>query len=327
MIRYLKATPTTYVMQFKGGRVKRAGAGLSFFYWEPTTTIVQVPLASADVPFAFSEVTADFQALTVQGQLTFRVADPKKLSSLLDYSLTPRGEYRSEDPRKLEERLVYQTQILTRAAVQQWSLKQALVSSEALVTDVLKGLKTSEAVVMMGVEILALAVLSVRPTPEMAHAIEAEAREALQRHSDEAIYERRNAAVEQERRIKESELQTEVMTEQKRRHIRETKMAADIALEVEREKLVDQKVANDRKAADAQAYTLNATLKPVRDLDWKVLSALSSSGNDPAAMIAVAFRELAENAQKIGELNVSPDLLKTLLNGAASPVQGTATRK
>jgi hypothetical protein len=30
-------------------------------------------------------------------------------------------------------------------------------------------------------------------------------------------------------------------------------------------------------------------------------------------MIALAFRELAENAQKIGELNISPDLLKSLL--------------
>ena len=29
-------------------------------------------------------------------------------------------------------------------------------------------------------------------------------------------------------------------------------------------------------------------------------------------MIALAFRELAENAAKIGELNVTPDLLKSL---------------
>ncbi len=35
--------------------------------------------------------------------------------------------------------------------------------------------------------------------------------------------------------------------------------------------------------------------------------------DDPRTMIAVAFRELAENAQKIGELNVTPDLLKSLL--------------
>jgi len=30
-------------------------------------------------------------------------------------------------------------------------------------------------------------------------------------------------------------------------------------------------------------------------------------------MIATAFRELAENAQKIGELNMTPDLLASLL--------------
>jgi hypothetical protein len=41
--------------------------------------------------------------------------------------------------------------------------------------------------------------------------------------------------------------------------------------------------------------------------------AVNASGTDPRTMIALAFRELAENAAKIGEVNVSPDLLKTLL--------------
>ena len=54
--------------------------------------------------------------------------------------------------------------------------------------------------------------------------------------------------------MKESELQTEVMVEQKRRHIRETKMAADIAMEKEREQLVEQSAANDKKAAEAFAW-------------------------------------------------------------------------
>jgi two-component sensor histidine kinase len=57
----------------------------------------------------------------------------------------------------------------------------------------------------------------------------------------------------------------------------------------------------------------------VKALDWKVLTALSANGMDPAASIAVAFRELAENAQKIGELNVSPDLLRSLLPSTAGP--------
>ena len=40
---------------------------------------------------------------------------------------------------------------------------------------------------------------------------------------------------------------------------------------------------------------------------------IEHAGGDPKLMIALAFRELAENASKIGELNMSPDLLKTLL--------------
>lgn len=313
MVRYLKTAPTQYVMQFKNGKVKREGAGFSFFYWEPTTTLVLVPLSSADVPFAFQEVTADFQTITVQGQLTWRVADARKLASLLDYTVTGAGVWKSDDPQKLEERLVHTAQILTQGVVGKLSLSQALGSSEALAAAVLSGLRASEGVQLLGVELLSVAVLSVKPTPEMARALEAEAREAVQKKSDEAIYERRTAAVELERKVKESELQTEVMVEQQRRHIRETKMAADIAMEKEREQLVEQTAANDKKAAEAQAWALTKQLEPLRTMDWKVLSALSAGGGDPGTMIAVAFRELAENAQRIGELNVSPDLLRALI--------------
>jgi hypothetical protein len=101
--------------------------------------------------------------------------------------------------------------------------------------------------------------------------------------------------------------------QQKKRELREAQMAADIAVEEQRKQLVDSKVENDKKSADAQAYALQATLEPVKALDWKMLSALSGGGGDPRAMIAMAFRELAENAGRIGELNMSPDLLGSLL--------------
>jgi len=114
----------------------------------------------------------------------------------------------------------------------------------------------------------------------MAKALEAEAREALQRRSDEAIYARRNNAVEQERRIKESELNTEIAVEEKRRQIRETQMAADIALEEQRSGLMDKRVENERKDADSRAYTLEVTLKPVRDVDWRTLMTISQRGGD-----------------------------------------------
>ena len=316
-IRFMKAAPTTYVLHFKNGRLRREGPGLSFFYYAPTSTIVTVPLASIDAPFAFQETTADFQSVAIQGQLTYRVADPKRLASLLDLSITPQGVYRSDDFRRLTERLVQTTQTLMRAETQKQTLREALTSSGTLSISLLTALKASASVAQLGVEILNLSLLAIRPTPEMAKALEAEAREALQRRSDEAIYARRNNAVEQERLIKESELNTEIAVEEKQRQIRETQMTAEIAIEQQRAALTDQRVANERKDADSRAYALEATLKPVRDMDWKTLMMVFQNGGDPKMMIALAFQEMATNAQKIGELNISPDLLNSLI--AAKP--------
>ena len=313
MIGFVKVPPTTFVIQFKHGRVKRQGAGLSFIYYAPTSTIVAIPMASADVPFVFQEATADFQTVTIQGQLTYRVADPTRLASLLDFSIDKQGAYYSDNPRKLPERLIHTLQSLTRAITQRLILKEALVSSDAIVAEALAQLRKSEAVSTLGVEILSLSILGIQPTQETGRALEAEAREELQRRADEAIYARRNAAVEQERLIKESELNTEIAVEEKKRQIRETQMAAEIAVEEQRSQLIDRRVENEHKDADSRAYTLTETLKPLRDLDWKKLMMLGGKNADPKAMVALAFQEMAENARKIGELNVSPDLLRSLI--------------
>ena len=315
MLAYSKNAPTTYVLHYQNGRLRREGPGLAFWYYRPSSTIVAVPLASRDVPFAFSEVTADFQPVTVQGQLTYRIADPKRVAGLLDFSLRWTGQFASDDPTKVPDRLVQTAQIFARAVIQRLTLREALVASDTLVAEVIASLREAEPVKMLGVEILALSVLAVKPAPEAARALEADARENLQRRADEAIYARRNASVEQERRIKESELQTEIAVQEKQRQIRETQIDADVAVEERRSALVERRVENDRRDADARAYALRATLEPVRDVDWRTLMAVGG-GNDPKLMIALAFRELAENAGKIGELNVTPDLLKSLTTPA-----------
>lgn len=312
-IEFMKAAPTSYVLHYRNGQVKQEGLGLSFFYYAPVSTVVLVPLSSSDVPFVFNEVTADFQNITIQGQLSYRVNDPKRLSSMLDFSVNSDGEYLTDDPDLLKQRLVSSAQIFTREVVQRMSLRQALTSSEAIVEEVLAKLKTAEAVAALGVSILDLVILSIKPTPEMARALEAEAREALQQRADKAIYARRNAAVEQERIIKENELNTEIAMEEKQRQIRETRMAAEIAVEEQRATLIEQRVENDKKESDSRAYALEATLAPLRSVDWHTLMAVSSGGESPKLRVALAFQQLAENAQKIGELNVTPDLLKSLL--------------
>ena len=55
-VKYIKADPTQYIIHFQNGTVKRQGAGLAFFYFKPASSIVVVPMASADVPFIFNQM-------------------------------------------------------------------------------------------------------------------------------------------------------------------------------------------------------------------------------------------------------------------------------
>ena len=91
-------------------------------------------------------------------------------------------------------------------------------------------------------------------------------------------------------------------------------MAAAISLEQQREQLIEKRVANTKQEADGKAYALNAMVTPLRDLNWRTLMALSAGQTDPKLAIAMAFRDLAESAEKIGTLNITPDLLETLLD-------------
>ncbi len=309
--RYLKVSPTTYVMLYRQGKVVREGLGLSFFYFAPTASIVQVAVSSRHVPFVFNEVTADFQDVTIQGELAFRVSDAKRVAASLDFSVDASGRYRSDDPGKLDERLVHVAQIATRSFTEQRKLKELLSASDGLVADVLKGLRQSEVVAKLGLEIQDLSILGIKPSPEMGKALQTDAREEMLRRADEAIYARRNSAVELERTIKENELNTELAVEQKKRQIRESQMEADIAVEQQRATLVDSRVANERKETEARAAALQAMLEPIKSLDWRML--LAVNGADSAQVMSMAFQELAQNAAKIGELNISPDLLNTLL--------------
>jgi len=85
-INFIKVQPTAYLLEYRGGRLAREGAGLSFFYFGPTTSLVAVPLGGTDAPFIFEETTADYRSVTLQGQVTYRIAEARKLSALMDFT-------------------------------------------------------------------------------------------------------------------------------------------------------------------------------------------------------------------------------------------------
>jgi hypothetical protein len=330
-LRFIKTQPTDYVIQFSGGKPRREGAGLSFLYFAPTSALVVVPTASINEPFVFSEVTSDFQEIVIQGQITYRIADPKRTAALLNFAIGAKGHYVSDDPQQLSQRLIGQVQVAMRADLQSLPLKDALVGGEQLVERVTLALKSSPMIAALGIETLGLSILAIKPKPETARALEAEAREALLRQSDEAIYARRNAAVEQERAIKENELGTEIAIENKKRQVTEARLDSErvvrehqrameqedmtgrISLEQRNRELVSLSSANAKEEAEAKAYGISAVMRAFSGSDAKVLQALATVGMDPSQLMALAFRDLAENAGKIGQLNMTPDLLREIM--------------
>lgn len=331
-IRFIKVQPTTYLLHYKKGQLVREGPGLAFFYYEPVASLVAIPTESNEVPFIFEETSSDFQKVTIQGQITYRVADPKKLASLMNFTLASIGQgYASDDPEKLPQRLINIVNVQARAQIQRLPLRQAVRESDALVEELRPKLIGSPEIGALGLEILGFSILAIKPTPETARALEAETREQLLKEADEAIFRRRNAAVENERAIKENELNTENAVELKKRQIRETKMDADrgvqekqrllreaemaasVALEQKKKELVELAAQNARAESDARAYGIEATMKALGSGDARIFQALANAGMKPEQLIAVAFQEIAGKADKIGQLNISPDLLRELM--------------
>lgn len=329
-IKYISFDAMTHVIHYKNGQVVKEGRGLAFFYFAPNSSIAAVPLGSNDLPFIFAETTLDQQSVTIQGHVSYKVSNARQLSELLDFTVDARGVYKKNEIEKLNQRIINEAQTATASFIHGIGLKDAIRSAKRIEEHITEGIGVSKAIKLLGVEVLGVNVLAVKASPEMARALETEMRERLQQEADQAIYERRNFAVEKERMIKESELNTEIAVEEKRKQIaekvmqtevqkaendrklRELKVHADIAVEDQRKLLIDQKTENERKEADAQGYVLEMTLKPYKDMDWRMLTALKGD-QDPRSSIAMAFRELAENAGKVGTLNISPDLLESLL--------------
>jgi len=321
--RYAKASPTTHVLVQRGGEVIHQGRGIASFYFALRTTVSWVPVASQDLPLAFELTTSDYQQVTVQGQLTWRIANPVRIAELLDFSIRADGAYASQDPERLSERIVQAVRARSTGYVQQMSLREALRSLEPMAAEVLRLLRTGEELALLGAEALSLTITSIQPAPEMARALEAEAREALQRESDAAIAARRQAAVEQERKIREREMETEIRVAELTRQKQETEMAGLIAVEAQKRELIATQVENDRKAAEARAYALSQLIEAAQKTDWRLLLALQGGGMDPRANVALAFRELASGSQ-IGTLNITPDLLVELARGEPGPARAAS---
>lgn len=287
LFRYYKGEPNTYVLRHRNGKLVQHGVGMSFFYLPALTSIAAVPLASQVSPFIFNETTADFQEVSIQGLLTYHLAEPLELANKLDFTIVPGTPmYKSEDPQQLIQRVVNAVQAHTRSEVSERSLEKALTEVKDLSSVVYDKVANANEIRTLGVELESVHFTAVKATPEMQKALEADFRESLHKRADQAIYDRRKSAVEEERKIRESEINTEVEVENRRKD------------------LVDMQARNNLALAEADAEADRLKLSPYGELP-------------PEALVGLALKEWAGNAGVIDNLSITPDLLGKVVSYVA----------
>ena len=114
-------------------------------------------------------------------------------------------------------------------------------------------------------------------------------------------------------RTRKTELETDRIVQQKNNQLRDEQTEFDTLLEEKRCRLIEITSDNLRAEADSKAYELSAVMNVFQNINPNILQSLAAVGMKPDKIIAMAFQELAENAGNIGQLNISPDLLQTLM--------------
>lgn len=310
-LSHLRAEPSTWLIHFQGGHRRRAGRGLSIWFRQLDSSIAQVPLDDRELDLMFHGRSSDFQEVSAQGVVTYRVLDPDLVAERIDFSIS------LENGRYLRTPLEQIAALLTQHAQQYvWDymtttpLRTILVDGVGEVRARIRdGLAAEERIAALGIEVVAVRVAAVRPTSEVELALQAPVREQIQQQADEATFERRAMAVEKERAIEENELQNR------------------IELARREEQLVAQRGANDRLQAteEAAASRITAVAKAhtIEVVDHVRIQAERERmaivrDLDPRMMLAMAAKEAAGKLRSIEHLNVSPDMLSPMLASLAA---------
>ncbi|MEV7397734.1 SPFH domain-containing protein [Aeromicrobium sp. NPDC092404] len=316
-VNHLRSDPTSFVLQLRAGKVKRSGAGVSFWFRPSSAALAEVPLDDREQALMFQARTSDFQMVSVQATVTYRVSDPAVAATRIDFGISPRtGQWNARPLERLGGLLTELAQQPALEYIAGISLAEALSHGIGPVRQrVAEQLAADERLVERGLSVTDVRVVAIRAEADLERALQTPTREQVQQEADRATFERRAVAVENERAIAENELRNQ------------------IELARREEELVLQRGQNERKRAaeQAEADKIATTAKAERqgliakadadrtrelgDADATAETArfAAYAGIDQDKLVALALRELAANVPPITHLSVTPELLSPLL--------------
>ncbi|MDJ0465276.1 SPFH domain-containing protein [Streptomyces sp. H27-C3] len=315
--RHLRSAPTAHVRHHRRGRLVHDGPGLSFWFRLLTAALSEVPVDDRELAMTFHARTSDFQDVSVQATVTYRISDPAIAAARLDFSVDPdTGAWRGAPLEQISTLLTETAQQHALDVLARTPLAATLVDGVASVRErISDGLAGEPRLPATGIEVVTARVVAVRPEPDVERALRTPARELIQQEADRATYERRAVAVQRERAIAENELgskielarQEEQLVEQRgtnaRREAEENAAADGVRAEAEAARAV--RLAR----AEAEAARAVGAARAESQAAWLRVHAEV----DAATLHALAVTRLAENLPRIDSVTLSPDVLTGLL--------------
>ncbi len=323
-IKHLRAEPNQFILHYANGKLTKKGVGLAYWFNPLSASIACVPVEDLVTTTILKERTSDFQLVSVQLTLTYRIVDPEKAAMRVNFGISlSTGAWLDTPLEHLAGFWQQRVQEPARNMLARTSLVEALKSAPERIRSLLQVRfhddgESSD----MGLALVSLEIDRVAPSPELDKALQTPARELLQQKADEALFQRRALAVENERAIKENEMQTQIelarreeqlITEQGNNRLLDIRQAAaaereQVQAELERKRLEADAYARDveaRATGDAQAQAALAEA----EAEGEAKRFAVWEGASKKVLLGLALREFAGKIDHIQHLNLSPNVL------------------
>jgi regulator of protease activity HflC (stomatin/prohibitin superfamily) len=318
---HVRSGTTDHLVHVRGGKTVHAGPGQAFWFRPLSAALSEVPIDDRELSLLFHARTADFQDVTVQATVAYRISEPDTAVRRLDFGLDLKtGGWRARPLEQVAQMLTELAQQYALDLLAGLNLSSALTNGMAAVRDrVSAGLGGDERLRATGIEVVDVRVVALRPETDVERALQTPARELVQQEADRATYERRALAVERERAISENELQSQIelatreeqLVEQRGTNERRRATEAAAANRIETQAKAEQ----TRVLAQARADTTR--LIGAADAEAEAAKMAVYAGLDRGVLLALAAREAATHLPAIGSLTLSPDVLTGALSALA----------
>ncbi|MCA3441135.1 MAG: band 7 protein [Rhodobacter sp.] len=317
-LSHIQSEASNHLTYHRCGALRRSGRGLAFWLDPTVASISEVPMADREMSFVVNARSSDFQDLAVQGSILWRVLDPGRLAERVDFTLDLKtGKPVAEPEGQIIALLTGLVREFADSYIKGLGVRAALEAGLSPLQAALNaGLAQHEMLGEMGLSVITARVAALRPSSELARALQAPTFESLQQKADEATFARRALAVDKERAIAENELANQIELAARRAELI-ARVDANARSEAEAQAAADR-IATEAEAANAVTRA-EAEAARIRLVETAAVAAERDrmavlAGLPVGALYALAAREFAAKLDRIDSLTVSPDMISGLIN-------------